>query len=463
MQTNFDLNSRGIREYKNTFYAVSLIALLAVSMAMVFAPSALAQVGIAQPRQTAGHIDVAPHLIGVGQQATVNLWVNPWAEDYGMVAWYGGPNNGTYTGITVTFTRPDGTKDTFTPTDAINVYPAGVLDGLSSMFFYYAPNMAGNWSVTMSMPAQNMTDSTGTVQWMACTSPPAYFTVTTEPQNAGLLNGWPWSPLPNDNTYWTYPISSNNREWSAIAGNWLGVVNGFSNYQPYGSAPNTGHILWEMPYAPGGIVSGLTGTMSYQPSSVSNIIIGGNVYINEGSNFQCISLTTGEVLWTAAGSITGAINLPGNAYIQAASGGGTTTLQGSYGSQLLPNLFQSSGKIWNYYSISTGALSRSITNVSASGFKLIEGTELAYGYTTGTPSYMWKWNMTKVTNNDWYTGLVWKQNYTLRAITAGYWALSADTSTMVFANSRGWNVASATAQRMVTLFGTILGRTQTRV
>ena len=106
--------------------------------------------------------------------------------------------------------------------------------------------MAGNWSVTVSMPAQNLTDYTGTIQWTACTSQPYYFTVQTAPVNAGLLNGWPYSPLPNSNVYWNYPINSNNREWAAIAANWGAMYTTSSSWQPYGSGPSTGHILWDV-------------------------------------------------------------------------------------------------------------------------------------------------------------------------------------------------------------------------
>ena len=84
--------------------------------------------------------------------------------------------------------------------------------------------MAGNWSVTFTMPAQNITDYTGTVQYSGCTSNTADFTVQTGTVKAGLLNGYPWAQLPNSNVYWSYPINSNNREWSAISGDWLGVV-----------------------------------------------------------------------------------------------------------------------------------------------------------------------------------------------------------------------------------------------
>jgi hypothetical protein len=200
MNTNLVLN-------KNAFYAISLILILAVSIVMAFSPNASAQIRFTAPRTTAGYISVAPLLIGVGQAGTVNVWVLPSPQNAAMQSYYQG-----FTGISVTFTKPDGTKDTFTPTDAIGIYAAGVVDPLGTMFFSYTPTMAGNWSVTMSMPAQNFTDISGTVEWKACTSAPAYFTVTTEAQNAGLLNGYPWSPLPNDNVYWSYPINSNNRE-----------------------------------------------------------------------------------------------------------------------------------------------------------------------------------------------------------------------------------------------------------
>ena len=72
------------------------------------------------------------------------------------------------------------------------------------------------------MTAQNITDYSGIVQYQGCTSNTAYFTVQTGTVLAGLLNGYPWAALPNANVYWSYPINSNNREWSAISGDWLG-------------------------------------------------------------------------------------------------------------------------------------------------------------------------------------------------------------------------------------------------
>ena len=182
---------------------------------------------------------------------------------------YAGYFNG-FNGITVTFTKPDGTTDTFKPVDGTGIYVAGETEATGSLFFFYAPDMAGNWSVSFTMPAQNITDGTGTVQYMACTSNTAYFTVQTDPVNAGLLNGYPFAQLPNSNAYWSYPINSNNREWYQISGDWLGsILLGLSVYgatsrlwQPYGSGPNTAHIVWSVPYKAGGIIGGDYGSLA---------------------------------------------------------------------------------------------------------------------------------------------------------------------------------------------------------
>ena len=293
-----------------------------VSIIMAFAQPASSQVGIPQPEKTAGYISVAPTHLGVGQTATVNLWIYPLPNTYVYQPYFKG-----FDGVTVTFTKPDGTEDTFKPIDGTGQYEPGQTQSLGALYFYYEPDMAGNWSVSFTMPAQNITDKTGTVQYQACTSQPAYFTVQTEPVLAGLLNGYPWSPLPNDNVYWSYPINSNNREWNAISGDWLGSSSQGSNvndpacrlWQPYGSGPNTAHIVWKQPLAQGGIVGGNWGSISYEARPGSAVIIAGKLFTNipNAGPFACIDLTTGEVLYTAAGSINNGIHLPGDPFAQS--------------------------------------------------------------------------------------------------------------------------------------------------
>ncbi len=322
---------KNFRVNKKIFMSLSLILILTMTLMMAFTQSSLAQIGIPQPVKTVGYITVAPTLVGVGQQLTTNLWTNPMPTDYKYYPYYNGFN-----GIIVTFVRPDGTKDTFMPTDATGMYIAGQTQSLGAINFFYAPNMAGDWSVSFTMPDQNLTDSTGTVLYQGCTSNSFDFTVQTEPVLAGLLNGYPWGELPDDDVYWSYPINSNNRDWSQISGDWLAssAANspidgpGGLHWQPYGTGPSTSHIVWSQPFRQGGIMGGSYGSISYgaQGSQFSTTITHGKLYINVPNTtplgqtygqFKCIDLATGEVLYIANGSITGAIHLPGNAYIQS--------------------------------------------------------------------------------------------------------------------------------------------------
>jgi hypothetical protein len=398
--------------------SLSLILILAISIIMASAQPTLAQVGIPQPEKTVGYISVAPTLIGVDQTATVNLWLFPLPDTYNYQASYEGFN-----GITVTFIKPDGTEDTFMPVDATGIYSPGQTQALGAIYFYYTPDTAGNWSVSFTMPEQNITDSTGTIIYKACTSNTAYFTVQTDPVDAGLLNGWPWSPLPNDNAYWSYPINSNNREWSQISGDWLGsnlmglTVTGATSrlWQPYGSGPNTAHITWKQPYKAGGLIGGIYGSLSYSSALTfaSATIMDGKAFINmpNENNFECIDLATGEILYTAPGQINNGIHLPGNPYAQSllATPGQTTVFLSSYGNSPTSYLFSTggsllaSGSTWNYYDPFTGTLMMSIANASAASYYLVDGTNLAYG--TTRDGQLFAWNLSKVIEHNFITEL----------------------------------------------------------
>jgi hypothetical protein len=423
--------------------AFAFILMLAMTFILAFALPSFAQVGVPQPEETNGYISVAPTLIGVGQTATVNLWVFPLPTNYLYAPYYGG-----FTGITVTFVKPNGSEDTFMPVDATGQFDPGQTQALGAIYFYYEPDMAGDWSVTMSMPAQNITDSTGTVLYEACTSNTAYFTVQTDPVLAGLLNGYPWSPLPND--YWSYPINSNNREWSAISGDWLQGGTGTAPvyppflgvtskmWQPYGSAPNTAHILWNQQLKLGGLVGGNQGSLSYVSGTASGrgeVIIAGKVFVNipNAGQFECIDLTTGEVLYTASGSITCGIHIPGNAYSQSYLDP-SVVLASSFGSIGTTYLWGTSGTTWNYYDPFTGTLRRSIVNGSLGGFgggaMLVDCTNLAYG-TTG--SRLIAWDMSKVVGNNWPTGITWEVELPMSLLGTypASFGMSTDASTIV--------------------------------
>jgi outer membrane protein assembly factor BamB len=452
---------------RKAFLAFSMIALFAVSMV---APLVSALSGVTYPRKTTSYIDVAPSVIGVGQEAACTIFIVPRPVTYSGAP----PYPAGYTGVTVMFTRPDGTTDTFMPQIPSGAYPAGAVDTLGMLIFNYAPDMAGDWSVTVSVPAQNFTDDTGVATYTESTSEAKHFTVTQEPQNGGLLNGYPWAELPNSDAYWTWPISSNNREWSMISGEWLGgtssdslVANQGANWQQYGSGPDTGHILWETPYTTGGLVGGSYGSISYYtgtsgPERTANdVIMYGRIFHNlaDGSGFECIDLVTGQKLWTRTGTtINSGVHLPGNAFAQGSRNTEETgvVLEASFGATPVGALFQNAGTTWNYYDIIGGKLLYSFANVSSTAQWLIDGTPLVYGYYNrdwNTTTDKWNvarvycWNLTKVVGNNWATGLEWVADATgpNQAGTGSgrnCFSISADLSSVVYI-SCGGNLVNA--------------------
>jgi hypothetical protein len=435
---NFNVKNKS----KNAVFSLSFILFLALTMVMAFAPPSSAQIGIPMPEKTVGYASVAPKLVGVGQTATVNLWVFPIPTNYKGSPYFLG-----FTGVTVTFVKPDGTKDTFMPVSGTGMYVAGETEALGALYFYYKPDMAGNWSVSFTMPAQNLTDTTGTapfgsVLYQGCTSNSAYFTVQTEPVMAGLLNGYPWAELPNSNAYWSYPINDNNREWAAISGDWLGTTTTTSTvnnptcryWQPYGSGPNTAHIIWDQPWKEGGIIGGQFDSYSYVVRVNGMLIMQGKLFMNipNTNQFQCIEQATGKVIYTANGSVSYGIHTPGNAYSQS-SAGNLVLLESSYGSNYVPYLYGTSGSTWNYYDPYTGALVRSIYNCSTA--RLIDGTMLGYGTASGN---LFRWNMTKVSTtgtaaNNWSQGIEWQTKLPVSLIgtNPSMFGVSTDQSTIV--------------------------------
>src|SRR4030067_2914501 len=108
--------------------------------------------------------------------------------------------------------------------------------------------------------------------------------------------------------------------------------------------------------------------------------------------------------------------MPGNPNTQAGfSPTGNVILPSSFGSTPTAYLIggTASSTTWNYWDPFTGKLVRSIVNASTPGLlaypKFIDGSELAYG-TKGTfnNNTLYRWNITKVVNNNWPTGIEWQ-------------------------------------------------------
>ena len=77
--------------------------------------------------ETLAYISINPNPIGVGQTLLVNVWFTPSI-----------PSGPVFEGLTVTFTKPDGTKDIIGP---FETEPWGT----AANWFEYKPDQDGTW------------------------------------------------------------------------------------------------------------------------------------------------------------------------------------------------------------------------------------------------------------------------------------------------------------------------------
>ncbi len=257
------------------------------------------------------YLSFSPNPIGVGQTLLVNVWTIP------------APGaNRAHTGYEVTFTKPDGSKDVIGPFNSF------VADGTN--WFNYKPDQTGNWTVQFTYAGDyypagryvngilNNSASAGSSFMDQRDYPSTYYAPAETPVQTFVVQDQPvmswYSPMPTD--YWSRPISPNNREWAAIAGNFPYAY--FNNVQrycgPFVMAPNTAHIVWRQQLALGGIIGGEAGQYSIQASAgTPNVIYLGRCYQTQTvtiggvptSCAVCYDLQTGEQYYAIPVSLGG--------------------------------------------------------------------------------------------------------------------------------------------------------------
>jgi outer membrane protein assembly factor BamB len=238
------------------------------------------------------YVTVSPNPVGVNQDTLVVAWLDRLPLLY---------PNGTETSwenLRIEITTPSGDKETIS-----NIHT----DAIGSTFTSYTPKQVGNYTFQMSFPGQTGIDGN---YYEPATSNVFNLVVQEEP-----IPGWNPAPLPTD--YWTRPIYGENREWSKIGGNWYGIPVTFGNgatssggFNPYSTAPETGHIVWTKEQAWGGIVGAELGDvayytgLSYEGKFGPPIIMNGRLFYNtplsnRGSSggAVCVDLRTGEEIW----------------------------------------------------------------------------------------------------------------------------------------------------------------------
>ncbi len=372
------------------------------------------------------HINAQPSPIGVGQTETIIIWAAQPLPNAAIT------NNIRKTNYTLTITGPDGSvvfnqdyNNIVNPggEQAIEFVPATV--GVYNATFYFKGMTYPAYSdVVSSIPLPRSAIDPFTGDIYLPTSASVNFTVQQEPLST--IN----YPLPTE--YWSRPVSDELVNWYTIASNWLGgndggsfgghtleAVNapGINVYDPIGTVPTSGHILWTQPEEFGGLVGSNTpinnGTTfysgdSYEPRFTNPIIIAGHLMFKEplnhqgnGGDYVALDLKTGTVLWT---NTDPSFNPKWGQTIAYSD----PNQAGSYGGYL----FQAVGNTWLAYDAYTGKPAFNITNVP-SGFDAFDasGAMLIYVMkydTTTQTGWLAEWNSTQLLQNPYRNGFEWQ-------------------------------------------------------
>ncbi len=402
-----------------TLSTVALILILSISAIMMVVPTASAHTP-PWTIPTYAFISVQPNPVGVNQAAFVNFWLDkvpPTAN---------GAYGDRWQGFTVTVTKPDGTTQTLGPFSS---------DDVGGSHTTFTPTATGSYNFVFNFPGQTIAGANpapgGFIfngqQVGDIYQPGTSRTVTLVVQQQ-QIQSFPSTPLPTG--YWQRPIPAMNTAWYTISGNWLGAggYNVTTNFNPYTTAPNTAHIVWTKPYAPGGLIGGEFGgnevnsnyysTAQYE-TKFAPIIMNGVLYYTlvPGSQISpegwlAVDLRTGQTIWTH----TPVPSLPGAGATTAvfSSPNATTLARGQIMDYVSPNQFGGLEYLWTneptvtpnigstygMYDAMTGNWILNIVNgtgasfVSDSGSTGTQGTMLGY-YINATDSTLNMWNSTR--------------------------------------------------------------------
>ncbi len=402
---------------KKTAMTLTFILTLTMTIATIF-PSVQGQV-----LPTFLLLNAAPNPIGVGQEVQVNAFLSKPPITAGL-----GGSGDMYQDIRVEVTTPDGHTSTLGERDS---------DPTGGVWFIYTPDSVGEYTFKAYYPGQEIASRGVTYE------PSESEEVTLVVQEEEIPR-YSSPPLPTE--YWTRPIYATNYAWSQLGGSWFGLApavfattgqyDGMGNFQPYSTAPNTGHIMWTKPTHFGGQVGGPISAdqmSQYMSTTIATnffepIILNGILYYTEfaGPNaakasWKAVDIHSGEILWTRSAGETGNEVLRMGQILRYHS------IQ-EYGSWAFLYACESAGffqmpTFFNVYDPMTGVFMFNITGIQNPQFLMDvdleqEGTLVTY-YTSG--GNLVKWNSTKLMMSksfdqitirpsgtyDWSDGIEW--------------------------------------------------------
>ena len=299
-----------MHRHKSKFFVLAIAAILLVSMGTAILELPLANAHTpAWQVPTFAYVQAVPNPIGVGQTATVYMWLsNTYADALKT-------NDYRFHNFKLSITAPDGTvtSQTF----------ANIMDSTSNQFYSFTPTQAGTYLINFTYPGQNVNDyshsptSAYIGDYYLPSAASTTITVSETPVSTFDL-----LPLPTE--YWTRPIYAENVYWYSVSSNWLGT--GSAGYGtgaagcnvPPGSAigPETSHVMWTYGLDFGGIVGGTipeAGSTNFEGSAyngrfTNTIIMNGYMYYTKPVTFTgltagktvCQDLRTGKINWESS-------------------------------------------------------------------------------------------------------------------------------------------------------------------
>ena len=289
-------------------------------------------------KDTIAFLSFRPTTVGVNQIILVNTWLTPPLH----VSRY-------FSDYTITFTKPDGTKDVIT----LDSFRAD-----TTAWFEYQVEQVGDWTIKFDFPGGYFPAGNYTVYegaWITRTQEGEVLydfpeSVYYSPSSTGeqtltvqedMVYSWPPAALPTD--YWTRPVSPMNREWWPILGNYPGngIVGGGpppywpadtniyggsmadNEFYPYVQGPDSSHVVWKRVDGIGGLIGGTAGIQTDTDSSATpGLVYAGRCYdtmtvLIDGVPTSCAvsyDLRTGEMYYAIPVSYTH-LTLPTTPYV----------------------------------------------------------------------------------------------------------------------------------------------------
>ena len=418
---------------KSIAIAFTTLLILSIGASTALMPSASAHTPPVN-LTTNAFISALPDTIGVGQTATIYMWLNRvygyWPLDPGNIIAYAAiGNNYRFHNYKLTITGPNGTND---------ISFATINDATSNQAYSFTPSEPGTYTLTFNFPGQAYNSTSGDYNSASQLVNDYYLPSsanTTLTVTNSAVSYYPQSPLPTE--YWTRPIYGMNTNWWTISSNWLGT--GAANYGGLASSynaggngylitpgdavgPQTSHIMWTKPLQSGGVVGGnniaIQGDTWFEGSAYNQrftnpIIVNGKLYYTEPRSFNvgfltgpngptdCIDLQTGQLLWSRY------MPQPSFAYIYDVQ---DPNQHGVYPALLVAATgggFFGGGVSWQFYDADTGDPQFNATNIPTSTPYQIQngpqGEQLRYSiFNNGTQAkpdwYLCEWNSSKLWN-----------------------------------------------------------------